>query len=164
MKYDDNLAIGGSRQHILNSRSYSPSKIYCFDRDENIASYQPALLMRKDFALRQKIDEIIQYAFESGLFVKWDRDSQRKKERILPFIPETELSLGHLSPAFVFIICVGSIMSILSVISELIIYRNMQQEQRSWIWMYFEQFFDGNRHYLKDLPEKLSKDSSICKK
>lgn len=83
MKHDDNanLAVGGSRKHILNSRSYLPSKLFCFGRDESITGYQPAILMGKKFQRRQKIDEIIQRAFEGGLFFKWEKDTQRKRKR-----------------------------------------------------------------------------------
>ena len=165
MKHDDNddLAVGGSRQRILNSRSYSPSTIFCFDRVESIASYQPTLLMRKDFDLKQKIDATIQYAFECGLFAKWDRDSQRKKERLMSFVPSDGLTLQSLS-AFILVIIIGWIMSIASCVSELIIHRKLKQKQRSRIWKYLEQFFDGDRHYLKNLPERLAKRKTIKNK
>ena len=159
LKHDDNdyLAVGGSRQRILNSRSYSPLKIYCFDREENIASYQPALFMRQDFNLKRKINRIILNAFESGLFVKWDRDSQRKKERIIPYTPNPSFTLKEYTFAFVFVVGIGSLMAASSLLCEIVINRKMKQTTKAKIWSYLEQFFDGDRHYLKDLPEKLTR-------
>lgn len=149
------LAVGGSRQRILNSRFYSPSKIYCFGHAENIASYQSVLLMRKDFALIGKIDKIIRNAFECGLLVKWDRDSQRKKERIDPFEPKYALTLEQYVVFLVVIYSIGCIWAILSFFAEIIIKRKMKQRKRSPIWKYLERFFDGNRYYFKNLLEKL---------
>lgn len=145
------MAFGGSRQRILNSRSHSSSKIFCFNQDENIASYQSTLIMRKDFALRQRIDDIIRNAFESGLFVKWGRDSQRKKQRIDSFEPEYALTLEQYAVFLVVIYSIGCILAILSFMSEITIQRKLKKHYRSQIWMYFERFFDGNRYYLKNL-------------
>lgn len=156
MKRDENydLAVGGSRQQILNGRSYSASSIFCFDQNEHIASYQPAMMVRKGFPLESKINEIIQDAFESGLFIKWHRNSERKLERAIPNEPPTELTLKDLRFAFVWILLGGYILSTLAFISELIISRQMKQPSRSWIWAYLEQFFDGERHYFKNLLDK----------
>ncbi|XP_055309007.1 uncharacterized protein LOC129572917 [Sitodiplosis mosellana] len=156
LKHDDNelLAIGGSRQRILNSQSYSPAGIFCFDR-ESIASFQPAMLMRKDFALKRKIDEIIRNAFESGLFVKWDRDSQRKKERVIPFEPSVVLSVENIAMPLVFAIGVGSLMATAAFYCEILISRKIKENAPSRHWVYLEQFFDGERHYLKNMTEKL---------
>lgn len=153
LKNDDNkdLAVGGSRQHILNSRSYSPSKIFCFNRDENIASYQPTLLMPKDFALRQRIDKIIQYALEGGLPVKWDRDSQRKKEQLILYIPHPILKLEEMAVLFVFFLIGGWILSISIFFNERFIWRKMQQTNPSCVWKFLEEMADGERHYFKNL-------------
>lgn len=155
LKHDDYLAVGGSRQRILNSRSYSPSKIFCFDQKESIAVYQQALFVRKDFALRRKVDKIIRRAFEGGLVLKWDRDSQRKKEHIIPYVPPPQFTLEEYAVAFVFIIGVGSFMSTSAFVCEIIINRKMNQMNRSRYWKYLEHFFDGKRHYLKNITDRL---------
>lgn len=157
MKRDENddLAVGGSRQNILNSRSYSPSKIFCFDRDKSIASYHPALMMRNEFHLRPRINEIIQNAFDSGLFDKWNRDNQKKKERLIPFEEPDALNIYHLIPAFINFIFCGSFISILTFFCECFIHRKMQEQNLSRNCMYVEQFLDSDRHYLKNLPEKI---------
>lgn len=71
-----NIAVGGSRQNILNSPLYSQSKIYCFNGLENIATYPIALYMRKSFHLKDKVNDIIQEVSEAGLFEKWKEDSR----------------------------------------------------------------------------------------
>lgn len=160
LTHDDSsdLAVGGSRKYILNSPSYSPQKIFCFDSDESIASYLMVLSMRKDFALKSKVDEIIRNAFEGGLFVKWDRETRRKTEPIRPYEPKLELTLKEC--AFVCFICLfGYILSNLTFICEIIIYRKIKKNGQSPVWKYLEQFFDGNRNYFRNLPENLKRNS-----
>lgn len=159
LKGDDNsdLAIGGSRQHILNSRFYSPEKMFCFDRNEIIASYQPRLLMRKDFPFKSRVNEIIRNAFEGGLFVKWSRESKRQRERVIQHERFLAISLQVSFGPFLFFCGCGSILATLALLSEYIIFKKMSQKNRSRIWVYLEQFFDGKRHYLTNLPEKLMK-------
>lgn len=149
-----NLAIGSSRQHILNSPSYTDETIFCFKRSENILSYQLSLIMREGFRLNFRFNQLISNAFESGMIVQWERVSQRKRKRIIPNEPSLPLSIDQLGVAFAVILFWGSVLSFLSFISELIIHRKMKEERPHWIWSYFEQFFDGNRHYLKDLVHK----------
>lgn len=164
LKHDDNddLAVGGSRQRILNSHSYSVSEIFCFNRNERIASFQPALLIRRDFAMRQRIDEIIQNAFEGGLFVKWDRDSQRRKKPLLPYSPKPILTLAEMAVLFVFFLIGGWILSISVFINEIVIKRKNQQPNRIRFWIFLEQMVDGERHYFKNLLYK-QKNFETCR-
>lgn len=166
LKHDDSheAAIGASRQRILNSRFYSPEQVYCFNQDENIASYQPALLMRKGFALTDGIDKIIRNAFEGGLFVKWDRDNQRKKEQKHSFTPKLTLTLQEMVVLFVFILTGGWMLSTFIFINERFIHKKMQQLNPSRTWTFLEQMVDGRRHYFRNLIYKnwaLSKYKSI---
>lgn len=156
LKHDDNddLAVGGSRQHILNSLSYSPSKLYCFSLNEHIVSYQPALLMRTDFILRTRIDRMIQNAFECGLFLKWDRDSQRKKERIIPFEPSYIATLQQYSFALILILGSGLTISSLIFFTELFIQRQVERNPHS-AWSCSRRVIDGHRDFFIYLPEKL---------
>lgn len=149
------LVVGGSRQHISNSHSYTATQIFCFDRSESIAGYQPVLVMRKDFPLKNRINQIIGNAFESVLFVKWNRENQRKKQRINPFEPKYALTLVQFAVFLVFIFCIGCILSILSFILEIITQRKMRMMNYHRIWIYFERFLDGKRHYFINLPEQL---------
>lgn len=153
---NENLAVGGSRQRILNSRSYSPLKIFCFDRYESIASYQPALLMRKDFVLRQRIDELIQNAFEGGLFVKWDRDSQRKKEHIFRYEAPLEITMEEFYVAY-FIFGSGLAVSFLSFTLEHLIQWRFRHTQKPRLpaWTFYQTVVDGRRNFFTNLPERL---------
>lgn len=152
LEHDDNydMAVGGSRQYILNSRFHSPWKMFCFNSDQSIVNFQPRLMMRVDILLQSKIDRIIQNAFESGLFTKWNRDSQRKKEHVFPIGPPLTLNLEQYSFALITVYGSGVIISILALCFEFIIQWNMMRPHRWWIWMYLQQFFDGQRHYFKD--------------
>lgn len=80
-----------------------PSKIVCFNRSERIAGYQRRLLMRMDFPLTTRINQIIQNAFESELLAKGDRDNQRKKE----FVSKPALKLEQYSVALVIVLGIG---------------------------------------------------------
>lgn len=156
MKHDDNydMAIGGSRQHILNSRSYSSREHFCFNPDQNIVSYQPRLLMRMNAPLRSRIDRIIRNSLESGLFEKWKRDSERRKEPKQIEQEETHvLTCEHFLFLYGTVYATGVVMASLSLYSEIIIKRNMMKSPRLRIWMYLEHFFDGNRNYLRNLVE-----------
>lgn len=154
MKYDDNsdLAVGGSRQRILNSPAYSRRKTFCFDPSESITTYQPALLIRNDFPLKSKVNDIIQNAFEGGLFLKWNRASQRKKERIIPFEVKPAITLEQYSIALVLVIGGGFFVASLTFFAEMII---QWQSSSNRFWTAFECIVDGKRHLLRNLPEKI---------
>lgn len=163
LAYDENadLAVGGSRQHILNTRQYSMSNLFCFSRDENIASYPSVLLMRKDFAFRSRIDYMIQNAFEGGLFVKWNRDSQRKMKRKFYLDTKPELTLKEYGILFS-IFALGWSLSILVFICEYFIQNKLKETNTSEIWRFLDRFIDAKRYYFKNLPEKM--EQMIAKK
>ena len=111
--------------------------------------------MRQDLNLKRKIDKIISNAFESGLIEKWDRDNQRKKKHLPSHMPQLAYTMNEFGFAFVLVLGIGSLMAASSLLCEIIISHKMKQTPTRKIWSYLEQFFDGDRHYLKDLPEKL---------
>lgn len=148
------MAVGGSRQHIFNSRSFSPSKIFCFNENEHIAGYQPVLWMRKHFPLKKNIDKYIRNAFESGLFVKWDRDSQRKKERIVPFQMDDPITMT-LFRKHIFTFGPGWTLAVMALIGELFVEHMKRITGQHKIWTFFERALDGRRNYFTNLPEKL---------
>lgn len=150
------MAVGGSRQHILNSHFYSPWTMFCFGSDQSVVSFQPRLMIRMDFPRKSRIDRIIQNAFECGLFEKWNRDSQRKKQHIVRYDEETPLTSKNYS-FMVLIFGSGLIMGTLALFSEIIISRNMMKSRRWRMWEYFEQFLDGKRNHLQDLTDTLIK-------
>lgn len=99
---------------------------------------------------------MIQSAFEGGLFVKWDRESQRKKEHIIPYEPRRELTLENFGIAYVFVFFVGTFLATASFYCEIHINRKLQANPLSKNWLLLEQFFDGKRHYFKNLSENLT--------
>ncbi|KAG4079216.1 hypothetical protein HA402_004591 [Bradysia odoriphaga] len=153
--HNNKLAIGGSRQNILNSPTYLQSEVFCFENLENIASYPVALYMRKNFNRKTKVDATVQQLFEAGFFDKWKRDSQLPRKHEMPYTLPLRLPVTHISAVLIFIIGVGSLMSILTFAAEKLIFWKMKQPNKHAIWKYLEQFVDGQRHYLKNLPERL---------
>lgn len=154
---NDNLTVGGSHQQTLNSPAYTPAEMFSFDQTEHIASYQPKLVMRNDFSLKSRVDEFIHSAAEGGRFIKWDRYSQRKKERIDSIDSDPTFYINDLKGYFVVILGAGYLMSTLTLFCEILIHKKMMQPRRRKIWRYLEYFFDGKRHILTDLANKFIK-------
>lgn len=116
------------------------------------------MYMRKDFYWKDKVNTIVQQLVEAGLFVKWQRDSQLHGKYEIPYAAQPiRLPISHASAALVFLIGVGSLMSISTFIVEQFVFWKMKQPNKLKIWMYLEQFVDGHRHYLKNVPERLQK-------
>lgn len=112
------------------------------------------LLMNRKFGLKRRVDEIIRNAFEGGLFVKWNRDSQRKKEHLIPFEPKPQLTLTEYG--FFLIMCgIGWFCSILAFLVELFIQRKLKQNSKSRFWIFSQRLVDSRRYYFKNIPEKL---------
>lgn len=162
LKHEDSydLAVGGSRHHILNSRSYSPSELFCFDPRERIAGYQPVMFIRKDYALKSRIHEITRNAFESGLFAKWSRDSQRKRERIFSEEENLSVTLEDYYVALIMILGIGLSAATLIFFWEHFVQQQVQKKPRS-PWTCLRNTLDGHRHYLTDIPENLQNGLSI---
>lgn len=150
---DDKVAIGGSRQHILNIERFSPSKIHCFDSKERVISYYISFLMRSDFHLISKINRIIRKLSDGGLIVYWDRISKRKRERELPYVIPIKLKLEHFYFGMFFTISCGSFLATLIFVLEIFVSKKMKQKRKPKIWTYLAWFIDGERHCLIDLPE-----------
>lgn len=156
------MAVGGSRQHIFNSRVYSPKHIFCFEQNNNIASYPVALMIRNNYVLKLRIDKLAQFAFDGGLVLKWYRDyyyQNRIEKRNVFSDFEVPITLDNMSFNFVLVFCIGVVLSTLSFLAEIIIFRKMQQPSQSWVWKYCAQFFDGERHHLTHLADEVVVDN-----
>lgn len=94
--------------------------------------------MRNEFSLKSCVEEFIQSAFESGLFIKWDRESQRKKKLIDPYEPEPVILLYDLLGIYISLLAVGYSISILTFFCEILIHKKMMQPRRRKIWRYLE--------------------------
>lgn len=148
------MAIGGSRQQIFNVEAFSSSKIYCFDRTENIATYQVSLMIKKNTFIESTINKLARELTESGLFVKWNRDNS-KKSRILEESEIEGISLKHFGSPLLLIYCVGLLTAFISFLWETITFSMMRKSNKVRIWKYLNAYFDGRRHVLKNLPEKI---------
>lgn len=149
LHYDNvDLAVGGSRKHLMNARSYFPSKIFCFDKSESIGSYLVSVFIQRNSQLKTAIDDIIEKLSEGGVFVKWNSDNQRRQRDELSNILSAQMTFEHVSFAFVMIMAIGSIVSTATFICELVVHQQFQRRTRSKIWMYLNQFFCEHRDYL----------------
>ncbi len=134
---------------------YSSAQVFCFEGLENIASYPVALYMRKDFHYKVEVNAIVETLSDAGFFVGWQREIKiKRKQEIASMIPIT-LPISHIAVAFIFLIGCGSILSTLAFLAENNISWKMKQRRKKKFWIYLEQFFDGQRHYMKNLPERL---------
>lgn len=156
-KENDKLAVGGPRQHIINCPQYSPSKIYCFNNQEQIAGFQPAIRINKNLQFKSKIDEITKKLFEAGFFAKWTKDSQRKRKHEMPYAVPLEMQVIHLYFPLIFVISIGSVLGILTFIGESLVYRQINQHNRHRIWTILEKILDGHRYCFNEWPKKLEK-------
>lgn len=155
LKYFDDIAIGASRQHILNCPTYLSSTIFCFDESENIANYKVSLLVSQQFNRTYDINHVIRRIFEADMLSKWYEDS-RRREIFEPteHIP-IELTFEQFAPGIVFGLLIGLTLSFLAFVCEHIIRLKLSENNGNGIWIYLEHFFDGKRHYLQNLPERI---------
>lgn len=156
LKENINLAVGGSRQHILNSKTYSPSEIFCFEPTERVENYGISFLMRDDFYLLTDVNRIIQNLIENGLIVKWQKDSQRRSNQDIPYVQPSELQLKHINSAN-FVLALGFLLALSVICFECLISWRMKVECPSRRWIYCEILIDGKRHLFKNLPERLQR-------
>lgn len=148
------MAIGGSRQNILSIETHLTNQIYCFDRQENIASYPVSLIIKKSSPIKSKIEAVSRQLIESGLFVKWARDSRKRDTLRVP--KEFEgISLKHFDFPLLLICGIGLFVAFSSFIWEQITFHMMMKSTKTRFWSRLNTFFDSRRHFLKDLPEKL---------
>lgn len=149
LEQDDFLAVGDSRQHILNAPNYSPNKIFCFnDYNSTIKRYSVSLIMRRNSELKSRIDNIIQRLFEAGLFYKWAQNSHRTKKFETSYVATFQVNLEHLYMPLVLVFLVGPFITVSTFLIELITFRKLRQHNRSQIWVYISEQLDGNRHYF----------------
>lgn len=150
-----NLAAIVPRRQALGSRAFE--NIYCLKESETIEKYFISLLIQNNVGLNEKIDKIIQNLFESGLFVKWIKDNRRGRNyRAVETVPE-KLSMHHLHLGF-FIILAGLGIATAVFFAELIIFSKINQGNTShWFWICLQWIVDGQRYFLRHVPEKLQR-------
>lgn len=151
----DTIAIGASRHHMLSANTYNPNQIFCFNDHESIASYRVSMIIDREFNRRHNVNQLIQRIAESGLFSKWYSEHKRNW-----FDPSVDLGtlnvrIEQIVGPVVFDLSAGWILGLLCFIAENIIHRKLRDNNASRIWTKLGHFFDGERHYLTNLPERL---------
>ncbi|XP_055585201.1 uncharacterized protein LOC129738049 [Uranotaenia lowii] len=71
------IAVAVSRAHSHNSKSIGEAEMFCFARTDNIQTYSVAMMVKKDFHLLSKINDLIRRISESGLLGKWQVESDK---------------------------------------------------------------------------------------
>lgn len=158
MKQDENFALGGSRNHILSTEIHLSSKFFCFDRDENIASYHVWLMMKKGGHIEPKISKIARGIMESGFFVKWQRDHLKTIDKIQQISekPQTEtFTLRHFGFPLLIVYGIGLCSSFLYFLMEKITFNKVNRPNSHRIWKSINKSLEGRRRYFKNLPEKI---------
>lgn len=147
------MAVGGSRNHMMNNDDFDPSKVLCFDRLENVATFPISLWMRKNVLNEKKaaIDDIINRIFESGLPTKWFSDYKHKTDSRVSHQLPNRLRVDQLAFAMCFLYLPFICGSCLTLCLEKITFQYQNKPKSHWIWKYMEQFCDGQRHYLLNL-------------
>lgn len=79
----------------------------------------------------------------------------------MPHAIPLRLPITHITAALIFLVGPGLLMSIGAFIIEKFVFWKMKQGTENKILIYLEQFFDGQRHYFKNLPERLQ-DQNEC--
>ncbi|XP_062546120.1 uncharacterized protein LOC134212358 [Armigeres subalbatus] len=74
---EQTIAVAVSRAHSHNSKSIGEVEIFCFPRTDNIQTYSVGMMVKKDFHLLPKINELIRRISESGLLGKWQVESDK---------------------------------------------------------------------------------------
>lgn len=76
IKKSKTTTVAVSRHHAMNSPVISPLEMFCFTKSNNIYTYSVTMLVKKQYHLLLKIENIIRGITESGLLSKWQRDSE----------------------------------------------------------------------------------------
>lgn len=147
------MAIGGTRLHILASSHYSPDDIFCFDESESLLTYQVALLLKNGSNFEIDINRIIRNSFEAGLFSKWESANLKVKHRTGDDQP-LQMTMENLLMPLIFVLGIGLPAACLVFLSELVIFRKVKQRNSSQIWHLLHQMCDAERKffYIQPLP------------
>lgn len=158
LKRDENydLAVGGFSQHLRYLPQFSATDIFCFDKSESLISYPISLIVK----VEQKtiIDTVIRRLLEFGIIRKLKVDIQRMKkvhgEIAEDAVPST-LRFEHVYCVFVTTYGIGISFSILIWLFELFVDKRLRSPRAHRFWYFIERCIDGQRHYFKNLPERL---------
>lgn len=146
------VAVGDSRLHILASPQFSPLEIYCFDERESLITYQVSLLLKKNSVHESNINRIIRNSIESGLFIKWNKDTLQINPGIVD-TPPLQMTLENMLTPIIFILGIGIPVSMTVFFLEHLVFRKMKQKSKSRIWILLHQMCNPDRLYFRSYAE-----------
>lgn len=148
LRNDDRMAVASSRQHAENNKVIRDSEIFCFPRTSNIHSYAVKMLVRKDYHLLPKFNDLIARVLESGLFGKWYSEAKARKvsvksmQQVASQDTAQPLQLKHLAGAYGLLL-LGLAGSSLAFIFEWFIF--YLSRKRNYMWArYIDIIFCSN--------------------
>lgn len=143
---DEKFAVAISRQYALNNLLVLRSELYCFDDKNNIQNYLVSSLVRSDSPQIPKINQIIQYSLEAGLFVKWKSDSESNKQ--IEYRKDRSvqvISLQHLLVGFI-LYFIGMTVATGVLILERTVQRKLSTSNGNRFWTIMDKAIDDNRY------------------
>lgn len=144
LEINNRLAIATSRQHALNHRI---SKIYCFDESQNIYKHLISMYVRKDHHAFDNIMIFTIRAFESGLFVKWERDSKIAHQAKPKVSTIFSLKLSHIYGS-IFIYLLFAFLGMIFFLAEMYTFRKARVENSRRFWVICDLLIEGQRNFL----------------
>lgn len=148
LRNDYRLAVASSRQHAENNKVIGDSEIFCFPRTSNIHSYAVKMLVRKDYHLLPKFNDLIARVLESGLFGKWYGEAKARKVSVKSLQKAASqstaqpLQLKHLAGAYGLLLF-GLASSTLSFLFEWFIYYLSRVRKFRWA-IFIDNIFCSN--------------------
>lgn len=142
----ERFAVAISRLYALNNLMVPASELYCFDDQNKIQSYLVSALVRSDFSEIPKINQIIQYSLEGGLFVKWKSDSVSHTKVTYRRDRSTQvITVEHLIAGFVFYF-IGLTVATGVLFLERIVQRKLSTANGGRFWTIVDKAIDDNRY------------------
>lgn len=148
------LVVGGFSQNLRYSSQFSASELFCLDKSESLVSYPITLVVKNE--RKAIIDTIIRRLDEFGFIQKLKLDMKSKK--ILHTVEDdapSALQFSEIYGAFIFFYGIGLVCSIIIWLFELFVNMKLNSQNAHRAWYFIDRCIDGQRHYFKDLPEKL---------
>lgn len=142
------VAVAVSRKHAENSPVISNKDIHCFDTTQNIRSIAISMLTRPRLGILDKLNQLLRYSMETGLFVKWERDSSSPVNKDDLITTEFKsLTWRHFGGDMI-ILSVGLFICGMVLGFELFVKRMRRAHRRSKFWKVTERLIDGHRYEL----------------
>lgn len=111
------------------------------------------MVVRKDFYLLPKLNDILQQAIESGLVQKWKMDSQMYEVKSSESHEQVVLAIEHCLAA-VILLCIGLLFAGLSLVAEIFTNFSIRSNFNKWMrpfWCTIERcFFIPERSFFID--------------